>query len=254
MAPRCNKPRPLSHYYLLFMLPLILGCGRYQSTGYTAAIHPVSENAASDEELVAFIRPFKENLEKEMNTVIGQSRKELNTKGTGETTLGNLVADLQKEFAKEKFDTQVDISVMNNGGLRNTLPEGDITLGNIYELSPFENYLYLLELDGEGIAELATYAVAKKNLGLSGLTLIAEDNKLVAFEVNGEAVDPAKKYTVAINDYLANGGDYMDFLPGKTRLIASEYLIRDLMIYKIKERSKDGLVLDAEIEGRQKYN
>lgn len=254
MAQRSNKSRPLSHYLLLLFLPLIFGCGKYQSTGYTATIHPLSENMESDETLVTFIRPYKENLEKEMNTVIGQSQKELNTKGTGETTLGNLVADLQKEFAQEKFEIQVDISVMNNGGLRNSLPEGDITLGNIYELSPFENYLCLLELDGEDIAKLAAYAVAKKNLGLSGLTLIAEDNRLVTFEVNGEAVEPSKKYTVAINDYLANGGDYMDFLPDKKRLIASEFLIRDLMIYKIKERSKDGLVLDAEIEGRQKYN
>ncbi|HSI75159.1 MAG TPA: 5'-nucleotidase C-terminal domain-containing protein [Lunatimonas sp.] len=42
-----------------------------------------------------------------------------------------------------------------------------------------------------------------------------KENELVAFEVNGEAVDPTKTYTVAINDYLANRGDYMDFLPGK---------------------------------------
>lgn len=254
MAQHSNKCRPLSDYLLLFFIPLVLGCGRYQSTGYTSNIHPLSESDSSDKELVAFVRPYKENLEKEMNTVIGQSQKELNTRGTGETTLGNLVADLQKEFAEEKFDTKVDVSVMNNGGLRNNLPEGDITMGNIYELSPFENYLILLELDGEGIAELATYAVAKKNLGLSGLTLIAEDNMLVAFEVNGETVEPSKKYTVAINDYLANGGDYMDFLTDKKRLIVSEYLIRDMMIYKIKERSASGMLLDAEIEGRQKYN
>jgi hypothetical protein len=57
-----------------------------------------------------------------------------------------------------------------------------------------------------------------------------------------------------LSDYLANGGDYMDFLTDKKRLIASEYLIRDMMIYKIKERSAAGLLLDAEIEGRQKYN
>jgi 2',3'-cyclic-nucleotide 2'-phosphodiesterase (5'-nucleotidase family) len=254
MAQSTKKHRPHFRFLLLFILPLVLGCGRYQSTGYTASIHPLSENDSPDEGLTAFIRPYKEALEKEMNTVIGQSRKELNTKGTGETTLGNLVADLQKEFAEEKFDTPVDISVMNNGGLRNSLPEGDITLGNVYELSPFENYLYLLELDGEGVAELAAYAVDKKNLGLSGLTLRAEDGRLVAFEVNGQTVDPAKTYTLAISDYLANGGDYMDFLLGKKRLISSEYLIRDLMIQKIKERSMEGQLLDAEIEGRQTYH
>jgi 2',3'-cyclic-nucleotide 2'-phosphodiesterase (5'-nucleotidase family) len=254
MDKSIRNRRPFLHYLLILLLPFALGCGRYQATGYTATVHALSENKPTDSSLTAFIRPYKENLEKEMGTIIGRSRKELNTQGKGETTLGNLVADLQLEFAREEFGTQVDISVMNNGGLRNNIPAGDITLGNIYELSPFENYLYLLEMDGEGIKALATYAITKRNLGLAGLTLVAEAGNLVSLEIDGASVDPIKKYKVAINDYLANGGDYMDFMPEQKRLEASEFLIRDLLIYKIKERTKSGLLLDANIEGRQQYN
>ena len=248
------KRDPFRIYLWLLLLGLIIGCGRYQTSGYTSSVHSLSASEPLDSGLLAVINPYKENLEKAMNTVIGQSKKALDTKGVGETTLGNLVADLQKEFAEEKFGQAVDVSVMNNGGLRNSLPSGDITLGNLYELSPFENYLYLLEMDGQSMTTLATYAAAKKNLGLSGLTLVAEQDRLLSFEINGSPVDPTKTYTLAISDYLANGGDYMGFLTEQKRLITSDVLIRDLLIYKIKELHASGILLDAEIEGRQTYH
>ena len=122
MAYPITIRRPFYIYLCLLLLSVALGCGRFHSAGYTYAIHSPSQNVPTDTSMVAFISPFKENLEREMKTVIGQSRKELNTKGIGETTLGNLVADLQKEFAQERFSTPVDILVMNNGGLRNSLP------------------------------------------------------------------------------------------------------------------------------------
>ncbi|KEO74802.1 5'-nucleotidase C-terminal domain-containing protein [Anditalea andensis] len=206
-----------------------------------------------DKDFEEIIAPYKVRLDAEMNKVIARSEKELTKGGKGETALGNLVADLQKEFSQEKFNLPVDISVVNNGGLRNSLPKGDITVGNIFELAPFENFIYILELNAEDVKRLGEYAVKGKNLGLTGLHLEAKENNLNILTVNGEALDHSRKYLVAINDYLANGGDRMDFLVDLPRVKSSNILMREMLLDKIKALTTEGKKVDAAIEGRQIY-
>ncbi|HSJ66895.1 MAG TPA: 5'-nucleotidase [Anditalea sp.] len=213
----------------------------------------VDAQISSDEEYVQIIEPYKIKLDAEMNAVIAHSEKELVKGGRGETALGNLVADLQKEFSEEKFNRQIDISVVNNGGLRNSLPKGDITVGNIFELAPFENFIYILELQADDVRRLGEYAVRGKNLGVTGLYIEAKDDKLIRLTVNGQELDPNKKYLLAINDYLANGGDRMEFLIDLPRVEASNVLMREMLLTKLKEITADGKTVDAAIEGRQIY-
>jgi 2',3'-cyclic-nucleotide 2'-phosphodiesterase (5'-nucleotidase family) len=213
----------------------------------------VDGQTSSDQEFEQIIEPYKIKLDAEMNAVIGSSEKELSKGGRGETALGNFVADLQKEFSEEKFNRQIDISVVNNGGLRNSLPQGNITVGNIFELAPFENFIYILELNADDVRRLGDYALRGKNLGIAGLNLEAEDNILTQLRVNGEELDPDKKYLLAINDYLANGGDRMDFLVDLPRIESSNVLMREMLLIKIKELTAEGKTLNADIEGRQIY-
>ncbi|RZS94516.1 5'-nucleotidase C-terminal domain-containing protein [Cecembia calidifontis] len=201
-----------------------------------------------------FIQPFKENLEKEMNTVIGRTTEAILKNGNGETAIGNLVADFQKEFAENLLGYPIDISIINNGGIRNTLPKGNITLGNIYELSPFDNYLQILELDHRELIALAEFAVSRKILGISGMTIHAQDGKILELKINGEEVNPAKKYILAVNDYLANGGDGMGFLSEIPRKAETDYLLREILIDRIKAKTASGLNIEAKVEGRQKFD
>lgn len=212
--------------------------------GVSEEIHPEFEE---------MILPYKERLDLEMNTVIGQSAKELNKAGRGETTLGNFVADIQKEYAEETFGYPVDISIINNGGLRNILPEGNITLRNIFELSPFDNYLYILELNADDVKKLAQFAAEKKILAINGMTITTENDILTEFTVQGKPLEEGRNYLLAINDYLANGGDQMGFLIDLPRKETSVILLRDFILEKIKEKTAKGIMLDAEIERRQKY-
>ncbi|WP_114748897.1 5'-nucleotidase C-terminal domain-containing protein [Pleomorphovibrio marinus] len=231
----------------------LYSCAPLQLSNHQATYLVIGNEIEEDSETAGFIAPYKRDLEQEMNSVIGESKKELNTKGTGESSLGNLVADLQKKFIENKLETTVDISVINNGGLRNIIPEGPITVGNIYELSPFENFIYLLEMKAEDLRRLAKYSIEKKNLGIQGIYIEAIGNEIQQFKVNGESLDENRTYVMAINDYLANGGDYMDFLQEVKRLEKTNFLLRDMLLEEISSLNAEGEKVDASIEGRQIY-
>ncbi|WP_304517296.1 5'-nucleotidase C-terminal domain-containing protein [Cecembia rubra] len=201
-----------------------------------------------------FIHPYKENLEKEMNAVIGETTEAILKTGNGESALGNLVADFQKEFAEKELGYPIDISIINNGGIRNTLPKGDITLGNIYELSPFDNYLQILELNENDVLSLAEFAASRKILGISGMKITSQGEKILELKINGKDLIPDKKYLLAVNDYLANGGDGMGFLVEIPRKTETDYLLRDILIEIIKSKTEAGQKIEAKIEGRQKFD
>ena len=75
-----------------------------------------------------------------MNTVIGFSTIGL-TKKLPESGLGNLIADAMKEMAQKKYATKVDAAFVNYGGIRSYIPKGEITIGKIFEIMPFDNLI-----------------------------------------------------------------------------------------------------------------
>ncbi len=210
----------------------------------------ISVDSASN----AFIQPYKSELEAEMNKVIGYAPESLIMGSQGETLLGNLISDLQKEYARDVLGYDVDISVMNNGGIRNIMPQGNITVGNVFEISPFENFLYIIELSGSDVEKLANYIAQRKGMAISGMKVTSENNELVHFELEGQRFDPNKNYLLAINDYLASGGSNMDFLIDLPRKEETDLLLRQMIIERIEARTAEGKKITASIEGRQTHN
>lgn len=214
----------------------------------------IGADVKQDPDFYQFVLPFKEKLEAEMNTVIGKSDAAIIKSGPGETALGNLVADYQKEFAEATLGYSVDISIINNGGIRNNLPSGPITLGNIYELSPFDNYLHVLELKAEDVVTLAEFAAERKILGIAGMHIATQGNEIITLQVGNRDLEKNRTYFLAVNDYLANGGDNMEFLTTLPRIEETNFLLRDILIQQIKIRTNNSEKISAQVEGRQKYN
>src|SRR5690606_17639066 len=118
----------------------------YQASTEGTAI-PVSAEIDADADVAAMIQPYKTELDKTMNEVIGYSEVEL-VKQRGESTLGNFVADAMLKKSIEAYGKDIDMAAITIGGLRNPLPEGKIMLKAVYELMPFENSVYVLKLSG----------------------------------------------------------------------------------------------------------
>jgi 2',3'-cyclic-nucleotide 2'-phosphodiesterase (5'-nucleotidase family) len=143
---------------------------------------------------------------------------------------GNIVFN-----AREKKD--IDVCLLNHGGIRAILPKGNVTTRTAFEIMPFENSLVVMALKGDQILDIASYIIKeKKPQPLSGMTFtITKDNKAKDIMVQGKPLDLNKTYYVATNDYLANGGDSMTFFAKSTQKFDLNYKLRDVLIDYFKE-------------------
>ena len=170
----------------------------------TAALDANPDSAA-----IAVLAPYQKTVDSIMSPVIGQSARFMD-RFRPESELSNLVADILRYSASAYIGRMADVGVTNMGGLRTALPEGDITYGNIYEITPFENTLCIVTMNGVLLRELFENIAAVHGEGLSGACLeISGDGKLLDATVAGKEIEDSKEYKVATLDYLAEGNDHM---------------------------------------------
>ncbi|WP_195809221.1 5'-nucleotidase C-terminal domain-containing protein [Hymenobacter polaris] len=211
---------------------------------------PVGRAIVPDAGAAAYIQPFHEQVEKQMSTVLGTAPVAL-TKHAGENPLGNFMADLQRTAAAKATGQPIDLGVMTNGGIRTELPAGPITLGNVFELMPFENELIVLDAPGPVVQQLFDYA-APVRMAVSGATYtVGPDKRPVDIRIGGQPFDPVRTYTIALSDYLAGGGDHMEFLKAAP-LRHTGLLLRTVIVDHIKALTAAGQPVTAQVEGRVK--
>src|SRR5210317_1572100 len=127
----------------------------------------VDEEIAAKESIQSFIQPYKESVDKEMNTVLCYTPVDLvRTDGELESSLGNLMADLCMEKANPIFKSRtgksIDFALFNYGGIRAGISKGDITNEHAFQLMPFENYLVVVEMTTAKIRELVAYLISRQ--------------------------------------------------------------------------------------------
>lgn len=234
----------LKLFVIFLTLFLISSCSKnnYNLTKIEGKQLPVTEKAAETPEIENFIKPYRDHINKDLDNVLAYCPETLD-KSTGkwQTGIGSLMADvcvLRGNIvfnAREKKD--IDLCLLNHGGIRAILPKGNVTTRSAFEIMPFENSLVVLALKGEQISEIAAYIIKeKKPQPLSGMTFtITKDNKAKNIMVQGKPLDLNKTYYVATNDYLANGGDSMTFFAKNTQKFDLNYKLRDVLIDYFKE-------------------
>ncbi|WP_254245106.1 5'-nucleotidase C-terminal domain-containing protein [Hymenobacter sp. BRD67] len=226
-----------------------------QATAHLApsTSQPIGNSIAPDAGAADYIKPYHDKVLSQMQEVVGSAPVAL-TKNAGENTLVNFVADLQRTAASQYFKGEtIDLGVMTNGGMRTPLPAGPITLGNVFELMPFENELVVLDAPGPVVQQLFDYSAAIK-MAVSGATYtVSPDKKPQDIRIGGQPFDPNKTYTIAVSDYLAGGGDNMSFLKAAT-LRHTGLLLRTCIADHIRALTKAGQPVTATIEGRVKSN
>ncbi len=211
----------------------------------------IADTQAEDTSMVRVIQPYKEQIEKRMSKVIGVAKKELKAERNDiESTLGNFVADLIHQQVQKTTQKNIDFAIVNNGSLRVPISAGNITLGNIYELMPFENELVLIQLKGKDIFELLAYEGQFRKTSFSNMQLrYTPDGQLVEALLGGKKIEPEQTYYLATYDYLGNGGDGMNCLvPLKKEVIG--VTLRTAIIQQIEELHTAGKEIDAAIERR----
>ncbi len=226
--------------YLAIFLISCAGSTDYD-TSFTWSPVEINGDLVASPEIEAIIAPYRIQLDSQMNEVIGYASHDLTTEGKYESTLGLFVTRLLREQSIASYGREVDVAIMNHhGGLRAPINEGPITLGEVYEVMPFENEMILLEVPGDSMVQVI------QHIGKSGRSMIWP----VSFQVSaagvvdvliaGEEVVADKNYVLAISDYLANGGGGFKMLTSLKKLDVNPVKLRDMIVAEIKQWSDKG--------------
>ncbi len=182
-----------------------------------------------DTAMANIIAPYKLQLDAKMNEVIGVAAGDL-TRELPDGSLGNFVADVCLDYAKKNQTKPVDFCVLNAGGVRlPSIQKGNITVGKIYELMPFDNTIEVVTLTGDQCMQLFAWIAKWKGAPVSGITLTLADGKAINVFINNKPFDVNQSYTVATTDFIANGGDGATMFANGTRY-NTNYKLRDAML------------------------
>jgi len=245
--------RPAAAGFVALLLSTACQRGPLTATAHlpaTSTSQPVGRDITPDAGATAIIQPYHDKVLAQMQEVLGVAPVAL-SKNPGENLVVNFVADLQRTAAAQALHEPIALGVMTNGGMRSPIPAGPITLGNIFELMPFENELVVVDAPGPVVQQLFNYA-APVRMAVSGATYSVDADKHPQnILIGGQPFNPTKTYSIAMSDYLAGGGDNMLFLRGVSER-STGLLLRTAIADHIRALTKAGQPVTARIEGRVK--
>ncbi|MFD7663046.1 bifunctional metallophosphatase/5'-nucleotidase [Streptomyces sp. NPDC059788] len=193
--------------------------------------HVVNRTQPKAADMTALIQRWNKLAAPVANKPVGYISADIPGRGMAspETPLGDLIADAQLEAAKAADKGGAQLALMNPGGVRADLAhkasgsEGDgvVTYGEAFTVQPFTNMTNVVGLTGTQLLTALQQQVSGANAASpkilqvsQGLTYTLDLTKSGAERVvkdsvrlNGDPIDPARTYRVAMNEFLAGGGD-----------------------------------------------
>lgn len=215
-------------------------------------------NLEEDKDVTSVINQIKTENDTTFSEVVATSDIDLDGERENvrrkETNLGNLSADAVRA------ETKSDIAFLNGGSIRTSIQKGEITKGKIAELFPFGNTIQVIKLKGSDVkkaleASINGYPEAKGGfLQVSGIKFTFDPSKpagsrVFDVNVNDKAIDDTKEYTVAINDFLLQGGDGYDVF--KTKVVAEFGTYEEIFANYLNSNGTKGCEVSGRIEVKE---
>ena len=240
----------------LLSILLLTGCTHHAEVTHTT-VRPLGVTAALDAHpdnvCMAIVAEYRDRVIEKQSPVLGTCAV-LMEKHDPECELANFAADAIRYAGDKVNGAPVDLAITNKGGLRNIFTPGDITVGDVYNMFPFENFLYLLTLNGSQLTTLFEEVAAARGQCISGAQLVIRpDGALVSATIGGKAIDPAATYRIATINYLAEGNDGLNALAeGTDRRLCEDQVMRQVVTDYIATFTQRGEPISAPVEGRIK--
>ena len=224
-----------------------------------------------DPRVQSLVEKYSRKVNSVMDVSIGETEVELDGENVRrrETNLGDFVADILREVSG------ADAAIINGGGIRTSLKQGEIKIKDIYSILPFDNYVVSFKLTGKQIRQALEHGLSGIEEGegrfpqVSGLTVTYSRSapnglRIQAILIKEKPIDPNREYQVATNDFMAAGGDGYKVFGEAIRsskdfeivggMMKGEKLaysdsgrwIRDVVIESIREKKK----IAPRVEGR----
>ena len=203
-----------------------------QSARLTAPLVPAHPVFPSDPEVAALVKRYRDAAAGQANRPVGHlSGPVLKGNDGSESQAAGLISDGQLFVARDPGRGRADFALMNNGGARTDLlpaADGTVTFGQIFAMQPFANNIVtkgytgaeieaVLEqqfASGRNTVEQPNVLTPSANFRFSYDKSRPAGQRIVAMMLDGKPIDPARTYRVAINNFLASGGDNFTLLAG----------------------------------------
>lgn len=195
------------------------------------AVYKISENIIPDEatkatydKFEADFAPIKGEVAGQLDRVMSHDRSHANV-----TELGYWVSDIMRKA------TNTQIGLTNGGGLRRSLEAGTVTMGDLYEIMPYDNTLVTMTVTGEHLKRLVDHGIEADFMTdgqFAGLKVVYDkskeyENRITSITLeDGTPIEMDKTYTLVTNDFIFGGGDKYDF-KGATDVVDTFVPIRD---------------------------
>jgi len=225
-------------YFIFFW-----GCSAPKFIEESSGNLTVNQNIAPDSSIVFWLNPYKDSVELKMSKVISKTNSDLlniRYKGkidqsrSNEANIARVCADFMHQAAQKwtsnNSTTKVDFTISNYGGFRVSIFAGNITLGQMYELSPFDNEIVLVQLTGQQMDTLLNQIAEKGGCPIANAQITLGKNQWLNATINGNAFDSRRNYWVATNDFMQQGGDGFTALKYPKKKIQTGILVRESLI------------------------
>jgi 5'-nucleotidase/UDP-sugar diphosphatase len=203
------------------------------------------EKIKPDAYVESVLHPFKEKGDASLQIDLGTADAEFvgvrDIVRSQETNLGNLVTRANKE------KIGADLSLLNSGGLRDSIYAGKVTYESVLMVLPFAGELAMAELSGEELKNYLTHIIFTNTAGsgsfpqMSGVEIIASKSKqkITCLKINGKKINKVKKYVIALPEFIAAGGDnYPKLTYRKTGFVDAD-ILKDYISSKKELKAKD---------------
>lgn len=184
---------------------------------------------AAQPEIASMVSRYRTAAKDRQERIVGRLTAEVNATNdaSGQSTLGNLIADAQFEATRAPDKGGAQFAFMNRGGLRAPIvptPQGEVRFGDIYSAQPFSNTVMVKQLTGAQIKAALEGQFMRENpmlLSVSKGFSYAYDSsrpagqRVVEMRLDGVPLRDDSLYRVAMNNFIAQGGDgYTAFADG----------------------------------------
>lgn len=239
------------------LLLISASCRVKEITVINGTLYAVTDTVISqtDSSLYYLTQPYRDSLEKSMGELLAYTAWGM-SKELPEGRLGNYCSDacLRQviEICKKKNLPIPHICLLNHGGLRASFPSGAITMGNVFEVMPFENELVLMTVKGPQLDSIIQFVATKGGAPLSGLSFTLDKKAAVDIRIGGKDFSPETEYIIIASDFISTGGDGFPVMKDLNGKINTGLKVRDALILDLKAHLDKGDTLKINPDGRIK--
>ena len=213
-------------------------------------------DAKIDPKLAKYVAKKRAQMEKQMQVVIAHTDQELESFAP-ESPLSNFLTDIllneSSKYIKDTLFDNLDLSMLNFGGIRTSMPSGNVTVGDLYRITPFDNYLTFIMLKGCELRKALEKFTDQFNAPYSGAEITFKNNRVTQILIQGKPIDDNRLYKLVTLNFISDGGDHLLEGVQYEKIEYTTTTFREFLILELKAMTARGEKVTGKKDGRAAF-